>query len=487
MHRIFKTTGKFHWVTDAKGDPINNDMPGWDVFVDAKYQLKPTPQQPLVLDVYGYNLLASPQCAYKLVLDNGVVLTGRASGGSISNRPNESSKLQHIRMFDFDQTKLELHPNEPAPHSSAIDAAVFGIVSSALSSIGNGFARPSIPFSYTKDPDQLRTWTTQASRLNFRNLEITIVGTSNYWRKLVDKRTLRHDSVVGIRVLGGGDLPWTELNDFTSLFSDFLGWLNHGAAPIFHVKGYSRGRVVYRGYELHPHASIQRDSFSWFPSRGIEFDNGGHAQNDFYVQLLQDLLHCFASTWENNAATHGTFHIALQLLRGGDKGGPLVAPSITYLRDAFTASALIEQMLTQRSAKSGRQAQIARCLKQICVKDKLPALDKLQTEITTRAYPDLWRSSKTGQVLHDERLKATLSRPLANIHNWLLHPDDPFNAQRLLGLGSDVQRYMVEVSIWLADLMILKVVDYNGWYFDRLSMSTERVPWATRHLVKHYQ
>ena len=72
-----------------------------------------------------------------------------------------------------------------------------------------------------------------------------------------------------------------------------------------------------------------------------------------------------------------------------------------------------------------------------------------------------------------------MSRPLANIDNWLLHLDDPLNAERLLGLRSHVQQYMVEVSIWLADLMLMKAVNYSGWYRNRLTSNVEKVPWTT--------
>ena len=302
MHTIFETTGKFHWVTDANGEPIKNDRPVWNVAVEAKYELRPSPSQPLVLYVYGYNLVASPQCTYKLVLDNGVVLTGRAQGGFGSFNADGTPKLKKIRMFDVDQTKLELHPYEATSDTPDIDAAVFSVISSDPFGIGNGngngYARPSIPFSYTTNPDRLRNWTTKALRLHHGNLEITVVGTSDYWRKLVDTRSLEHESIVGIRHIGGGALPWNDLNDFTYLLSNFLGWLNHCASPIFHIKGYRSGRLVYRGYDLRPHATIPRDSFSWFPAHGGIDNDGDHAQAEVYAHLTQTLLHCFATTWE---------------------------------------------------------------------------------------------------------------------------------------------------------------------------------------------
>ena len=264
MHKIFSNMGKLHWVTDAAGKPVGDQWPAWDVAVDAWYELRPSPHQPLVLDIYGYNLRASSQCTYRLVLDNGVVLSGPASGGGTS-ASGEPPKLRKIRMFDVDQTQIELHPTEMAETTSEIDAAVFGIVSSRPVGIGNGFASPSRPFTYTRNPDGLKRWTTKALRLRYRDLEVTVVGTSDYWRKLVDTQTLYHKSIVGVRRVGGGDLPWQDLNEFTYLLSNFLGWLNHCAAPVFHLKAYRRGRLVYRGYDLYPHPTVQRDSFSWFP------------------------------------------------------------------------------------------------------------------------------------------------------------------------------------------------------------------------------
>ena len=476
MHKIFSTTGKLHWVTDARGEPVKNQWPAWDVVVEARYELRPSPHQPLVLDIYGCELHASSQCTYRLVLDNGVVLTGRASGGTFGS--SERPKVRKIQMFDVDKGQMEFHPTDATDVTPEIDSAVFSIVSSPPLGIGNGFAYPSRPFTYTRNPDDLKTWTTEALRLRHGGLEVTVVGTSDYWRKLVDPRTIRHESIVGVRREGGGPLPWRDLDDFTCLLSNFLGWLNHCAAPVFHIKGYRQGRFVYRGYDLHPHATVQRDSFSWFPWRGVKDGDGTEAQGDIYANLMQGLIDGFAKAWDENRKNKGTFHIALQLLRGGTKGGPRSRPSIGYLRDAFMACAILERMLTGKSSESGRQAQIARCLKEIGVEDRLPALEKEELDFAVRERPHLWWAVKQKRILEDERTRATMSRPLANIENWLLHLDDPQNSKMLLGLGTPVQRYMVEVSIWLADLMLMKVVGYNGWYFNRLSMEAEKVPWA---------
>lgn len=471
--------GQLHWLTDADGNSVNGKWPASHVAVDLKYELRPSPHQPLIVDIYGHELLGSPQCIYKLVLDNGLVLTGRASGGGTFNflvRP----RMQKIRMFDVDEGLIQLYPSHAADTPQEIDSAIFGVASSdPLPRISNGFASPSRPFTYTKTPDQLQRCSSEALRLWHAGLEVTVVGTSNYWCRLVDIRALNHESIVGVRRTNGGVLSWEDLNDFTQLLSNFLGWLHHCAAPVFHIKGYRKGKLVYRGYDLHPHATVQRDTFSWFPWHGVTEPDSQGLRGSVYADLLQDLFNGFAKVWDENRANEGMFHIALQLLRGGDKGGPQSRPSVGYLRDAFTACAIIERMLSRKSDESGRQAQIARCLKEVGVADRLPGLDKANLDFAVRKHPELWYAKKNDRVVEDEKKGATMSRPLANTENWLLHLDEPSNAKRLLGLGDSVQQYMVQVSIWLADLLLMKVVGYNGWYFDRFSMQAEKVPWGS--------
>ena len=477
MHKIFSTKGRLHWLTDASGNPIDGKWPAWDVDVDVRYELRPSPHQPLVVHIRGRELVGSAQCTYKLTLDNGLVLTGRTSGGGSFNFSGQP-RMRKIRMFDVEQQLIQLYPSHTADAPEEIDSAVFGVVSGhPLQNIGNGFASPSRPFTYAKTHDQLKAWSTEALRLRYRDLEVTVVSTSNYWRRLVDVRALHHRSILGVRRTVGGVLTWEELNDSTELLSNFLGWLNHCAAPVFHIKGYRKGRLVYRAYDLHPYATAQRDTFSWFPWHGVKEPDTQGASEDLYANLLQDLLNGFTTVWDDNRANKGTFHIALQLLRGGDRGGPRSRPSIGYLRDAFTACAILERMLTGKSDESGRRDQIARCLKEVGVVDRLPGLDEANRDFAIRKHPELWYAKKNDRVVEDEKERATMSRPFANIENWLLHMDEPSNAKRLLSLGNPVQQYMVEISIWLADLMLLRVVGYNGWYRNRLSMQTERVPW----------
>ena len=171
--------------------------------------------------------------------------------------------------------------------------------------------------------------------------------------------------------------------------------------------------------------------------------------------------------WEKNEQEMGTLHIALQMLRSREKGSPLGKPSISYLRDTFTACAILEGILTGKSGESGRASQISRCLKMVGEKDKLPLLDKKEFDHVLQTHPQLWWSEKKKQVMEDKR--GTLSYPLANMTNWMLHIDDPDTARRLLTLPIAVQTYLLDVSMWLADLMMLKVIGYGSAYYNRFT------------------
>ena len=412
------------------------------------------------------------QTRERLILDNGIVLTGRTYGGHLGAGSPDITK---VRLIDVEEQKIELHPTRASNALQEIDAVMFGTVSSYPLGHGvcrNGVARPGFPFSFTTEfPRNMpTTWSTAALRLCHECHEITLVGTTSYWRKLVEPGQLYHDAIIGLRRCDRAALNWNDVNGIATLISNFIGWINHCMAPVFHTKAYNKGRLVYKGYNLHPHVTVRRDAFSWLPSHGTK--NGQNLHSDD----LQDLLSLFADACNRNERDNGIFHIALDMLRSRSKGSARLNPPVSYMRDTFGACGILVSLLIGASSSRSRRDVIWACLKKICVEDKLPLRDRDDFDWIVRNHPILWWGVKRGKVLDDE--KGTLSRPLANVENWLLHMDDPKNAQMLMSLPDSLLQYLVEVSIWLADLMTLKVVGYSGSYFNRLSRETELVPWA---------
>ena len=479
MHRLFRAKGRLFWLDDATGEPLPADLAeGWPVLADVRYELRPSPHHPLHVEIIGRDLLSLGQVKERLVLENGVVLTGRTYGGGSSRTSGQPPKT---RLLDIEESKIELFPAGADSSFPEMDAAVLGVVSSrplARGACARGAARPGRPFSYRarfpRNPGRV-AWTTVALQLHREGVEMTFVRTSGYWRSMVDSRVLDQDTVVGIRRVDRSILEREEFYRVVSLLSGFLGWINHCVSPVFHVKGYRVGRLVYKGFNLHARPTVQRDAFSWLPTFGPQHERGAH------LDLVQGLLDGFARAWDTNAENKGIFHIALGMLGSRSKGSPQDSAAFGYLRDTFTACSILFGMLSGKGGLMARTDIIHGCLKKIGVDDKLPLKGQDAVEYFIREYPKLWWAETKRKVLAEEF--GNLSRPLANVENWLLHIDDPKNTKMLLDLPVSVQQYFVEVSTWLADLMVLKVVGYRGWYFNRLTRETEVVPWAQRRQV----
>ena len=475
MQKLFSCSGHLVFLEDAVGKrPSGVWAKGRPVVADVKYELKPSPSQPLRVDISGRNLFGMGQTRERLMLDNGIVLTGRTYGGSLGGK---SPKVTKIRLADLEEAKIELYPTHASAALPEIDTVVLGIVSSyplGHGSCRNGVARPGHPFSFKPEFPRTRTtsWSSAALRLYHRCHEITVVATSRYWQKHVDPTQLHHDAIIGIRRCDRAALHWEDVHGLTSLISNFIGWINHCMAPVFHIKGYCKGKLSYKHYNLHPHPTVRRDAFSWLPSYAST------SGQTLYYDSLQDLLTLFAKASTASDRSNGTFQIALDMLRSRSKGSPRLNPPLSYMRDTFSACSILVSILIGTCSTRSRRDVIWECLKEIGVEDKLPLKDQHDFDWLVTNHPTLWWGVKSQKILENE--KGTLSRPLANVENWLLHMDDPKNAEMLLTLPDPVRHYLLEVSIWLADLMALRVVKYSGSYFNRLSRETEPVPWLKR-------
>ena len=348
----------------------------------------------------------------QLVLDNGVVLTGSVLGGGFGGK---SSEIRRIRLVDVEEAELALYPKKTSSASPDVDAAIMGIVSSRPLGYGacsNGVARPGYPFSFRDGlPTELNsaTWSTGALRLHHEGVEVTLVPTSGYWRSLVDLTALQHNSIIGIRRSDGGVLQWSEIERITSLLSNFLGWVNHCRSPVFHIKGYRGRRLVYRGYDLHPHATVGRDGFSWLPMFGLD-EEDTTSRNQ--VDLIQRLFEGFAAVWTKNEAEQGVFHIALDMLRSRSKGSARHKAAIGYLRDTFGACGILIGMLIGAGGRRRRDV-IWECLRQIGVEDELPLASREDWNYVVHDHSELWAGMHGHRILENE--KGTLSRALSNV------------------------------------------------------------------------
>ena len=474
MHTICTSRGTIEIVEDQQGQPAKNPWPR-PVDVRLRYQLKPSPRQPLSVEITGRHLFSLGGIE-KLTLENGLTLTGRTYVvGKLD--PNQICRQ---RMTDVQETGIRLFPDKSDEISPEIDSFVFGMVSTEPLAEGlcitPGWTPRGRPFQFVEGPRsdersrKKMTWCGRSTlRIHYGDFEITFARTSGYWKKLVDLRPLRHSVIVGLRKASYGEtVTWAEFNEIVELLESFVGWVNHCVSPVFHIKGYRNGRLAYRGYELHPYATAPRDRFSWLPKYGPDETSAVHGD------MVSHAFTVLSDAWAANRASRGGLHIALQMLRSKEKGGPGSSPSILYLRDAFGAISILTSILVGPNPSGGRHQTMINCLGHLEVPDEIP--DPEGRRYLSKNHQELW-SARNGVVRESERRKGTLARPLANVQNWLLHLDDPSNSARLLELGSPRQSYFVEVTTWLADLMSMRAVGYEGTYFNRLTGSVEAVPW----------
>ena len=484
MKKIFESAGNLYFHRDFEGKPASDAMQAHPLrmYAVVSYELKPYPQSPLTVDLYGHRLMGwgFGRMQYRLELDNGITLTGKALGGGF--RPNDPDKSNRISMFDIQEAAIVLGAdNCPIPRENGrlrckVDRYVFGVVSSQPLGTGacrNGLARPGFPFSFTADKSRLKLWSTHALRLQFENLEFTLAGSSTYWQALVDRRWLQHDSIVGIRDKNGEVMDWKQIEKGTALLCGLLGWMNHCESPVFHAKGYYRGKLVYKGYNLRAQPTRRRDSFSWLPLSNPE--EGGGSRN--HTEEIEGLLSKFSGEWTQNENDERAFHLALGMLQSHARSSPRYGAAALYLQLAFVACGIFLRILKRKHARNRRNT-IKDCLDEIGESDQLP-LQEWKKHMEEQ-HPDLWGSSQ-GKVRTSEIGKMSLA--IANLVTSQVHVYEALHEQRLLGLTEDVQHYMMEVMMWLTDLMALKVVGYQGSYYNRLTGKTLLVPWAQAALT----
>ena len=107
MKTLFRSTGTLHWLEDAKGDSIpEQSVLAHPVTAHVKYELRPSPQQALFVDLYAGASWDSARPGTVFELDNGIVLTGRIVGGALGGRANES--VQKVKMIDVEESTIQI-------------------------------------------------------------------------------------------------------------------------------------------------------------------------------------------------------------------------------------------------------------------------------------------------------------------------------------------------------------------------------------------
>ena len=462
--KILACMGALAVEVDAEGRRRPDGHSQRPVWVVLSYEVRSGSSQALKVDVWGRQLLGfGHRC--RIDLDNGIIMHGGLFGGRSTA---EEPAISRCSLVDV-EVEGGILVSQGAENGVAPDEVIVPLPSchplgtGACSTFGR-FAQPGLPFTMTCDLDVERrgTWTSDVLRLLWRDAEIVITDSNRYWRRFFASELSHGARVMGIRKRGGGVLPWQDIDEVLSIMEKFLGWIGRCEVTMPHVRGYRARRVVYKGWRVRTHVTAAGGS--WLPLFNYP-DNGTMID-------VQGLFDGFVRVYMDNVERKGSLHLALQYLRSKERPLGRDEASIMYLDHAVRACFLLLRETQCASNTRANDEKFRRCCETLHIEDVLPGWD--DDADAPKELDWLWewpkRQAKPG----------CLSRALANLRNKVVHIDEPKNARLVMKLPATVQRYLTEVVLWLAELMVLKLVGYGGAYYNRVSTRTEIVPWASR-------
>lgn len=450
-------------VIEVDGDEGDSRLPPVKVVVSYKVQRGSAPA--LKAELHGRLLHTFGAKRTRIDLDDRTVMRGTLLGRWDARDPNVATRCD---LVDID-IKGGLLVTKGAESDVVCDEFIIPLPSCYPLAIGgcatSGYGvRPGSPFSMSRKPAKgQQAWSSGVLRLLWGDgdIEIIIADSNNYWRRIFDSELTAHAAVMGVRRRDGGILPWQDIHEMLPVMEEFLGWLGRCRMEVAHVRGYRSGRVVYKEWRTRPHVTTAN---SWLPVLN-------HPDASTAIDV-QGLLDGFARAWRANADREGTLHVALQCLRSKERPLGRDEASIMYLDHVVRACFLLLSETRRPNNARGNYEKFRRCCEALHVEDVLPGWD--DNADAPKELEWLWgeprRQAKPG----------CLSTALANLRNKLTHIDEPKNARLVMKLPATTQRHLTEVALWLAELLMLKIVGYNGAYHDRLTMQTEIVPWATK-------
>lgn len=470
MRTILRESGQM-WFGDGTSKDSSQQVDVW-----LMYELQSSPRACYTLEIFGHKLPSTPSSmSSTLVLYNGLTFECiwckdpldrggplKVHGISIGwDALSEDSSL--LQLDRFGNVKLPEHVTRDgvitdiAETPDNVDRAILGISYGTLAGLGftpSGYAKPGQPFSYANSRSGLRDM--PAQRLVYGDFEVVLCVPSKYWRGLVSKEFVREIGVVGIRRLDGQPIKWPRIREVGNVITRFLTWLGHCQCEVFHIKGYTWGRLVRVEYSLNPYVTPSREDSSLLPL-------------DAESYVIERLFDGYVQAFKDVAEGRSRFVWALHLLGRWSHDN-----SVDSFRDVIAACAILAKLLRPEVLKGYRKGRIA------LVEDILDILgidDKVAgSKDAYKGYERLWSRSKRGGINQEALNERRLSTPIGNIADWIIHPEDPGNAEKLGGLGF-MQNLFLHKCLLLADLLVLKVIKYDGLYTNRSTGETVPVPW----------
>jgi hypothetical protein len=293
--------------------------------------------------------------------------------------------------------------------------------------------------------------------LSFNSYEITIDKLPEY-KELRKKLNVKGGYLVfysGQLTKQGKPIHYNELQDIFHCFNTFLWFLNGRRSSALFIQGLFKDNLIWTDYS-HYTVDIFKSVQSW-PSRGP-------------TENFDSIWKNFTELWkddDNKNFLTSSIHWYLESngYTGYSEGSLIMAQ---------TALELIYNwwIIERKKIIAGKDSE------NICASNKIRLLLS-QLDISyliPEAFEDLKKYADDSQEIIDG------PEAIVQIRNAIVHSQQE-KRRKLTSIGTMAKYQALQLSIWYVEMALLKILDYNGKYFNRCSkakwasQAEEFVPW----------
>ena len=347
-----------------------------------------------------------------------------------------------------------------------VENAVFGVVS--YIKLGStihtaGMATCGDPFSLTNEPSSMlendrKPRSSLTMRFNRSDVTITLVPGDEEWQSFVDDSLKEQVYVVGINRNNGEILHYDEIQVFRPLISAYISWINGCHIPVFATKYQCDDGAINLELPASCNLSAPNRHRSFFPHTVTGTAN------------LEDMRKIGQQLWEGFSIAYAdtnrgeSFQSVLNILHNHtvhEHGG---ISSFFRLINLWACSQILYKIASDKESRTSRSKVIMDSLNMFEISKER----RMQLTKTLKDCDDFIASEFGTSQIHDI---------LGKLVSKMVHAGESANLDLLEKVNSDSRERLVMFLMWLIDLLMLKITNYNSLYVNRLTGAVELVPW----------
>ena len=371
-----------------------------------------------------------------------------------------------ISLIEHDTLRIALKSDPPTDKQLRVKSAVFGIVSYIKlgSSVHSaGIAVHGDPFSLIKKPDS--SWpnegeTRSTSTMQFirGDVSCTLVPGDEDWESFVDDSLKQHVFVVGIRRRNDESLLYDEIQAFKSLMSAFISWINGCQIPVFATKYYCDNKTILLELPSRCNLSAPNRYVTFYPDTVTGISNIEDIR-----KIGQQLWEGFSNSFEDSKRGE-SIQNALNILHNHAVHEYGVMSSFFRLTSLWECSQILYKVASNKEPRSSRPKIVLDILNMLDISKEV----RMHLTNTLKDHDEVIESNFGTSQIHDI---------FGNLVSKLVHAGESANMDLLEKVNPHTRERLVVFQMWIIDLLMLKITNYNSLYVNRLTGADELVPW----------